>query len=116
MVFWYPKDVPVTILKADTFQAFVETHDHVFIHFAAAWNGYDRMFIPDVVNAARQLGNKIHFAAVDIDEKENFNICVEHRVSSVPFIAIYKDGKIIESGAGYDYGMKQLALLTTKRH
>jgi len=116
MVFWYPKEEPVTTLKADTFPAFIEKHDRVFVHFAAAWNGYDRMFIPHVVNAARQLVDKIHFAAIDIDVKENFNLCVEHRVSNVPFIAIYESGKLIESGAGYDYGMKRLALLTTKLH
>jgi len=113
---WYPKEGPVTALTTASFQAFVETHARVFIHFAAAWNGYDRMLVVKVIDQAVALQNKVWFASVDIDAKENFDLCVEHRVTNVPFIAIYTNGKLQESGAGYDYATNQLVRLTQKTH
>jgi thiol-disulfide isomerase/thioredoxin len=115
MIKWYSQDGLVTRLTAATFQKFIETHDRVFIHFAAIWNGYDRMLVPHVAGAAADFQNKIYFAAVDIDMKENFDLCVAHRVSNAPFIAIYKDGKLEETGVGYDFAIQKLTAFRTKK-
>jgi thiol-disulfide isomerase/thioredoxin len=114
MVFWYPKDCQVTTLKADSFPAFIEKHDRVFIHFAASWNGYDRMLMPHVAQAAEALGDKMHFAAMDVDIKENWPLLAQLGMSNVPYFEYYESGKRVEAGTGYDVAMKQLALLTKK--
>jgi hypothetical protein len=115
MITWYHQAGLVTTLTAHTFQKFIETHDRIFIHFAAIWNGYDRMLVTPVSDAALQFKNKIHFATVDIEAKENFDLCVAHRVSNAPFIAIYKDGKLEETGVGYDFAIQKLTAIRNKK-
>jgi thioredoxin-like negative regulator of GroEL len=93
-----PQQTPLT---GDTFSEFVRAHRHVVIHFWAAWNGYDQMMqrllesqIPE------ELRELVTFGRFDIDPPAHHELCRQHNVLNVPFLAIYRDGSLIRSVTG----------------
>ncbi len=91
----------ITTLTHTTFQKFVRSHRFVVIHFWAAWNGYDVMMrkliessIPEEFHA------RIQFATFDVDPPEHHEICREHKVMGPPFLAYYRDGRLVQTVIG----------------
>ena len=99
--FHYPAGSLVAQLDADSFEAFIKTHERVFIHFGAAWNSYDYQLMPAVSEAASRLPGKVSFAVIDVDEVKNHPLCQEHQLSNVPFVEYYVGGKRLEAFVGY---------------
>ena len=93
-----PQQTPLT---SDTFSEFVGRHRILVIHFWAAWNGIDRLMqrllesqIPD------DLRESVTFARFDIDPSAHLEICRQHNVLNVPFLAFYRDGSLVRSVTG----------------
>jgi len=93
-----PQHTPLT---SDTFSELVRGHRFVVIHFWAAWNGYDPLMqrllesqIPD------DLRESVTFARFDIDPPAHHELCRQHDVLNVPFLAFYRDGSLIRSVTG----------------
>ncbi len=101
-----PQQTPLT---SDTFSEFVRGHRFVVVHFWAAWNGYDPLMqrllesqIPD------DLRESVAFARFDIDPPAHHELCRQHNVLNVPFLAFYRDGSLIRSVTG----MRTLEVIT----
>lgn len=64
------------------------------LHFWAQWNGYDVMQkrICKEVNAQF---DTINFYEMDVDIKENWDICSRHQVFGPPTIVFYKAGRLM---------------------
>ncbi len=93
-----PQHTPLT---SDAFSEFVRGHRFVVIHFWAAWNGYNSLMqrllesqIPD------DLRESVLFARFDIDPPAHHELCRQHNVLNVPFLAFYRDGSLIRSVTG----------------
>jgi hypothetical protein len=90
-----------TQLTNETFSEFVRAHRFVVIHFWAAWNGDDHMMqrllesqIPG------ELREHAAFAQFDIDPPAHHDLCRQHNVLNVPFLAFYRDGLLARTVTG----------------
>ena len=93
-----PQQTPLT---SDTFSEFLRTHRFVVIHFWAAWNGVDHLMqrllesqIPE------DLRESVMFTRFDIDPPAHQELCRQHNVLNVPFLAFYRDGSLVRSVTG----------------
>jgi hypothetical protein len=47
------------------------------------------------------LADKIAFATFDVDQAGHGEICLEHKIRNIPFLAFYRDGSLIRSNLAY---------------
>ncbi len=90
-----------TLLTSDTFSEFIHEHRFVVIHFWASWNGDDHMMqrlldsqLPE------ELRELVTFASFEIDPPAHHELCMQHDVLNVPFLAFYRDGSLIRTVTG----------------
>lgn len=91
----------MTELTNVSFAAFVQSNRFAVIHFWASWNGYDaqmKEFLELHVPAA--LRNLIAFARVDAGREEHRHLCVELGIKNLPFLALYRDGRLSKTVTG----------------
>lgn len=88
------------------FQASVLESDRpVLVDFWAAWCGPCRMIAPVVEDLAGELGDKVQFMKMDIDE--NPNVAMRLGILSIPTVIIFKDGRPVERASGYHPAIKR---------
>ena len=46
------------------------------------------------------LSDKIAFATFDVDQAGHGEICLEHKIRNIPFLAFYRNGFLIRSNTG----------------
>lgn len=68
------------------------------IDFFAEWCGPCRMQIPALEEIAQEMQGKVTLCKVDIDQAGD--ITAEYRVSSVPTLLLFKDGKEVNRAVG----------------
>lgn len=61
------------------------------VDFTAEWCGPCRMLKPELEKAAKELSGKANVVVLDIDA--NQNTAAEYKVTSVPTLILFKDGK-----------------------
>jgi thioredoxin-like negative regulator of GroEL len=87
-----------------SFSTFVNTHRFAVVHFWAIWNGYDREMKELLEeHVPLELRNQIAFGRLDVERSEHWEICRQHKVMNVPFLALYRDGTL----AGTLTGMRE---------
>jgi thioredoxin-like negative regulator of GroEL len=91
----------MTELTLASFQEFVRVNRFAVIHFWATWNGYDtkmkgllRSQIP------AELANLISFGMFDTDPAQHHDMCRQHKVRNLPFLALYRDGLLVRTLTG----------------
>ena len=70
-----------------------------FVDLNAVWCGPCRMLGPVVAELAAEYDGKVDFYSVDVDE--NPVIAQQFGVSSIPALAILKNGKVAASSVGF---------------
>ena len=90
-----------TPLTSDTFSEFVRGNRFVVIHFWAAWNGHDAMMQRLLESQTPEdLRASVSFARLDIAPPAHHELCRQHNVLNVPFLAFYRDGLRMRSVTG----------------
>ena len=93
-----PQQTPLT---HTSFSEFVSAHQFAVIHFWASWNAYDiqmrRLIESQIPDEFREC---VAFAMFDIDPAEHHEICRQHRVLNVPFLAFYRAGSLVRTETG----------------
>ena len=76
----------------------------VLVDFWAAWCGPCRMIAPIVEQIHGELGDKVTFMKMDIDQNPATPMSLG--IMSIPTVIIFKDGKPAERTVGYRPNMK----------
>lgn len=71
----------------------------VLVDFWAHWCGPCRMQAPVIDALDEELGDKVTFAKVDVDE--NPNTARQFGVMSIPTLIVKKDGEVVNKVIGY---------------
>ena len=91
----------MTDLTSASFVSFVEANRYAVVHFWAEWNGYDAKMKELLESRVPgDISKKIAFGRFDTGPAEHWATCREHRVLGVPFLAFYRDGKLVKTRAG----------------
>ena len=70
----------------------------VVVDFYADWCGPCKMMAPIIEEIAKELEGKAKVGKINIDD--NQSLAVKYQVMSIPTIAIFKQGKVIQSFVG----------------
>ncbi len=96
-------------LTKDNFKSVVLESDRpVLIDFFATWCGPCRMIAPIIEEIAAENAD-IKVCKVDVDQEGE--LAAAFQVSSIPMLAVVKDGKVTNTALGYMPKEKILSLL-----
>lgn len=88
------------VITKDNFESEVLRSDiPVMLDFWAAWCGPCRMLSPIVAQIAEKYEGKVKVGKVNVDEEPE--LANAFNVSSIPMIAVMKDGKPVSVSVGY---------------
>ena len=69
------------------------------VDFNATWCGPCRMLGPVLEELSEEMAGKASFYAVDVDD--NQGLALRFSVSSIPYVAVFKDGKKVVDMVGF---------------
>jgi thioredoxin 1 len=69
------------------------------VDFWAPWCGPCRMIAPIMEELLEELGDKVKFVKVNVDD--NMNVSQKYNVASIPTIILFDKGKVAETLVGF---------------
>lgn len=84
---------------ADFEKEIINHKGYALVDFWATWCPPCRMMAPVLESAEQQLGDKINFVKVDVDEQQQ--LTTEFDIMSIPTLVVFKDGKPVKRMSGY---------------
>ncbi len=87
----------MTVLDEKSFEKALKENEVVVVDFWATWCGPCRALGPIVEDVASRHSD-VFFGKVDVDE--NPALAAQFNVSSIPFVAKFKNGKLVDNFLG----------------
>ena len=84
---------------ADFEKEIINHKGYALVDFWATWCQPCRMMAPVLESTEQQLGDKINFVKVDVDEQQQ--LAAEFDIMSIPTLVVFKDGKPVKRMSGY---------------
>lgn len=72
------------------------------VDFSATWCGPCKMLAPVIEQVSEQLGDKVKFYNVDVDEAPE--LAGEFGINSVPSVLLLKNGRLVDRSVGFRPG------------
>ena len=85
-------------INAPEFQASIAGGVAV-VDFNATWCGPCKMLAPVLEELSAEMEGKASFYAMDVDD--NPEIASQYNISSIPYVAVFKDGKLVYEQIGF---------------
>ena len=85
-------------INAPEFQASIAGGVAV-VDFNATWCGPCKMLAPVLEELSAEMEGKASFYAMDVDD--NPEIASQYNISSIPYVAVFKDGKLVDEQIGF---------------
>ena len=79
--------------NTETFGTIIKGDKPVLVDFFATWCGPCKMIQPILEQVSQQLGDQVRIVKIDVDK--NQQLASQLNVSSVPTLAIFKNGEIV---------------------
>ena len=69
------------------------------VDFNATWCGPCKMLAPVLEELSEEMSEKAAFYAMDVDD--NQGVALRFSISSIPYVAVFKDGKLADEQVGF---------------
>ena len=86
------------ILNDSNFAQAIQKYPLLVVDFWTPWCGPCRVLNPTIEQLARELAEKVVFAKLDVDE--NHRVASAYGIQSIPTVAIFKNGQIVDGFVG----------------
>lgn len=88
----------VTITKDNFAQEVAKSEAPVLVDFWAPWCGPCRMVSPIVEEIAEEIGTKAKVGKINVDEQPE--LAAQFDVMTIPTLAVFKDGEVVNTSVG----------------
>lgn len=85
--------------NTNEFKELLEKEGLVLADFFATWCGPCKMMTPVLEELEDELKDVVTIAKIDVDEESD--LASEYRISSIPTLVLFKNGKPVDSAIGY---------------
>ena len=85
-------------MAKSSFEALINSNTPILIDFYADWCGPCKSFSPIVEQLKDDMGDKVRVIKINVDK--NQALATKLRISSIPAVLIYKNGKLQYEGKG----------------
>ncbi|MBR6164830.1 MAG: thioredoxin [Clostridia bacterium] len=92
----------ITKINEQEFQTKVMNEPAAVVDFSATWCGPCRMLAPVLEQLSEELGSKVKFYNVDVDD--DGALAAGFFISSVPTVLLLKNGKVVDRSIGFQPG------------
>ena len=85
-------------LNDSNFAQAIQKYPLLVVDFWTPWCGPCRVLNPSIEQLAWELAGKVVFAKLDVDE--NYRVASAYGIQSIPTVAIFKNGQIVDGFVG----------------